>query len=136
MPLVWLLVVLSFIVASSVTYFMIPRLQREQNAPPETSATQALSIRDAPLVTGELSGKELDVPAPEYPANARSEHVSGTVTTRITVDKRGKVIDVKVVDGDWRLRKAAIAAAKKARFSPEKLSGRGAVGRISYTFKE
>lgn len=136
MPLVWLLVVLSFIGAAGVTYFMIPYLRSGPNAPTATSPTQAQSIPDAPAVGGGLSGKQLEVPAAEYPASARSEHVFGMVTVRVTVNKKGKVIAVKVLDGDWRLRKAAIAAALKATFSAEKLMERKTVGTIAYTFRE
>jgi TonB family protein len=136
MPLIWLLVVFTGIVVAGVTYLMMPNLMIERNAPSATSPTPALSVKELPLVAGGLSGKQLDVPAPEYPASARSDNVSGTVTIRVTVDKKGRVIAVKVVEGDWRLRQAAIAAAKKATFSPEKLMGRGAVGTIAYTFKE
>jgi TonB family protein len=136
MPLVWLLVVLSFIGAAGVTYFMIPYLRSEPNAPTATSPTQAQSIPDAPAVGGGLSGKQLEVPAAEHPASARSEHVFGTVTVRVTVNREGKVIAVKVLDGDWRLRKAAIAAALKATFSAEKLMERKTVGTIAYTFRE
>ena len=135
-PLVWLLVVLTFIVAAGVTYFMIPYLMREPNAPTATSPTRAQSIPDAPAVGAGLSGKQLEVPAAEYPARARSEHVIGTVTVRVTVNKEGKVIAVKVLDGDSRLRKAAIAAALKATFSAEKLTERETVGTVTYTFKE
>ena len=78
----------------------------------------------------------MNVPEPQYPGSAKREHVTGTVTVRITVDKKGSVIAVKVVEGDWRLRNAAIAAAQKATFSPEKLMGRGAVGTIAYKFEE
>jgi TonB family protein len=136
MPLIWFLVVITFVIAAGVTYLMIPDLKREQNVPPEASSKQVPGNSDSPLVSGELSGKQMDVPAPEYPASARSEHVSGTVTIRVRVNKKGRVIAVKVVEGDWRLRNAAIAAAQKATFSAEKLMGRGAVGTIAYTFKE
>jgi TonB family protein len=136
LPLVWLLIVFTFVVAAGVTYLMIPDLRSAQNASLETSSRQAPGNSDSPLVAGELSGKQLDVPAPEYPTTARSEHVSGTVTIRVSVNKKGRVIAVKVVEGDWRLRNAAIAAAQKATFSTEKLMGRGAVGTIAYSFKE
>jgi TonB family protein len=89
-----------------------------------------------PLIGGALSGKELTVPEPEYPASARLQHVSGTVTVRVTVDKTGRVRAVKVLSGDERLRSAAIAAAQRASFSAEKLNGRRAVGTVVYTFKE
>ena len=136
LPLFWLLVVLSFIGAAGVTYFMIPEPWSERNAPTATSPTQAQSIPDAPAVGGGLSGKQLEVPAAEYPASARGEHVFGMVTVRVTVNKKGKVIAVKVLDGDWRLRKAAIAAALKATFSAEKLMEQRTVGTIAYTFRE
>ena len=136
LPLAWLLIVFTFVVAAGVIYVMIPNLRSAQNPSLETSPTQAPGNSDSPLVSGELSGKQLDVPAPEYPASARSDHVSGTVTIRVTVNKKGRVIAVKVVEGDRRLRNAAIAAAQKATFSAEKLMGRGAVGTIAYTFKE
>jgi len=136
MPVVWLLIMLTFIVAAGVTYFMIPYLRSEPNAPTATSPTQAQSIADAPAVGAGLSGKQLEVPAAEYPASARRKHVFGTVTVRVTVNKEGKVITVKVLNGDWRLRKAAIAAALKATFSTEKLTERKTVGTIAYTFKE
>lgn len=136
LPLVWLLIVFSFVVAAGVIYVTIPDLRSAQNAPAETSPRQASGNSDSPLVSGELSGKQLEVPAPEYPATARREHVSGTVTIRVTVNMKGRVIAVKVAEGDWRLRNAAIAAAQKATFSAEKLMGRGAVGTIAYTFKE
>ena len=135
-PLVWLLVVLTFIVVAGATYFIIPYLIREPNAPQATLPTQSQSIPDAPVVGAGLSGKQLEVPAAEYPARAKNEHVAGTVTVRVTVNKEGKVIATKVLDGDWRLRKAAIAAALKATFSTEKLTERKTVGTIAYTFKE
>jgi len=136
MPLVWFLVVFTFLIAAGVTSLMIPSFKNEQGSPPTTLPTQAVNVQELPLVGGGLSGKQLDVPAPDYPASARSEHVSGTVTMRVTVDKKGRVIAVKVVEGDWRLRNAAIAAAQRATFSAEKLMGQGAVGTIVYTFKE
>ena len=134
--LVWFLVVITFLVAGGFAYLMIPSFKNEPGSPTTTLPIQAVNVQELPLVGGGLSGKQLEVPAPEYPASARSEHVSGTVTIRVTVDQKGRVIAVKVVEGDSRLRKAAIAAAQRATFSPEKLMNQGAVGTIAYTFKE
>jgi TonB family protein len=133
---VWFLVIFTFLVAAGVAYFMIPSLRNERGSPTTKLPIQAVNVQELPLVGGGLSGKQLEVPAAEYPASARSEHVSGTVTIRVTVDKKGRVSAVKVVEGDRRLREAAIAAAQRATFSPEKLMGQGAVGTIAYTFKE
>jgi len=136
MSSVWFLVIFTFLIAAGVAYLMIPSLRIEQESPATTSPKQAVNVQELPLVGGGLSGKQLEVPAAEYPASARSEHVSGKVTIRVTVDEQGRVIAAKVVEGDRRLRDAAIAAAQRATFSPEKLMGQGAVGTIAYTFKE
>jgi TonB family protein len=135
-PLLWLLVVFTFVLAAAVVHLMTPSLKSEQGAHPATSPTQTADKKDLPFVGGALNGKELTVPEAEYPANARLAHVFGSVTVRITVDKTGRVTAVKVLKGDQRLRSAAIAAAQRASFSAEKLKGRGAVGTIVYTFKE
>jgi TonB family protein len=136
MPIVWLLVVITFLIAAAVTYLMLQNSRSQQDNTPATLPKPAANAKELPLVAGGLSGKQLYVPAPEYPVSARSEHVSGTVKVRVTVDKEGTVIAVKVVEGDRRLRNAAIAAAQKATFSPEKLIGQGAEGTITYTFNE
>jgi len=136
MPRIWFLVILTFLIAAAVTYLMFHNSRSQQDNAPATLPKPGANAKELPLVEGGLTGKQLEVPAPEYPVNARSEHVSGTVKVRVTVDKEGTVIAVKVVEGDPRLRTAAIAAAQKATFSPEKLVGRGAVGTITYTFKD
>jgi len=135
-PLLWFLVILTFLIAAAATYITFFNSTSRQNNAPATLPKPAANVQELPLVAGGLSGKQLDLPAPEYPVSARSEHVSGTVTVRVTADKGGTVIAVKVVEGDRRLRNAALTAAQKATFSPEKLEGRGAVGTITYTFKE
>jgi TonB family protein len=136
MPPVWSLIVLTFVLVCGVTYLIIPDLKSEQSATLITSSAPVSSDKDLPFVAGGLSGKQVNVPKPEYPVTEKSEHVSGTVTVRVTVNKKGRVTAVKVVEGDPRLRKVAISAARKATFSPEKLMGRGAEGTIAYTFKE
>ncbi len=136
MPLVWLLVVFSFVIAAAATYMMLPNYSSQQDNAPATLPKAAANVKEPPLVEGGLSGKQLHLPAAEYPVSARSEHVSGTVKVRVMVDQKGRVIAVKVIEGDRRLRSSAIAAAQKATFLPENLIGRGAVGTITYTFKE
>ena len=136
MPLLWFLVIFTFLIAAAITYLVLQNSRSRQDNAPAALPKPGANAKELPLVADGLSGKQLDVPAPEYPVNARSEHVSGTVKVRVTVDKEGTVIAVKVVEGDRRLRNAAIAAAQKATFSREKLNGQGAIGTITYTFKE
>jgi TonB family protein len=107
------------------------------NTPTTTHTEQPETTRnDSPSISGELSGLEVDVPEPEYPAQARADGVSGTVIVRVQVNKKGRVVLARSSRGDWRLRAAAVNAAQKATFSPEKLATRGKVvsGTITYNF--
>ncbi|MCM3873127.1 MAG: TonB family protein [Pyrinomonadaceae bacterium] len=107
------------------------------NTPTATRTEEPETTRnDSPSISGELSGIEVDVPEPEYPAQARAEGVSGAVTVRVQVNKKGRVVLARSSHGDWRLRAAAVKAAQKATFSPEKLATRGKVvsGTITYNF--
>jgi TonB family protein len=80
------------------------------------------------------------VPDAEYPAHtvAGTEGVdaSGKVTVRVHVNQKGMVIFAMALDGDERLRGAAVKASKNAAFSPEKLRGKGrtVTGTITYNF--
>jgi protein TonB len=85
---------------------------------------------------GVSSGKAISIPKPEYPAEARTKHLSGKVTVDVMIDEDGKVISARAVSGPPELRKAAEAAALKARFTPTKLSGTPVKvkGAITYDF--
>lgn len=62
--------------------------------------------------------KPLNIPKPVYPKKVRDAKISGTVTVRITIGEKGKVIEAKVDSGDEMLRASAVAAAMKATFDP------------------
>jgi TonB family protein len=136
MPLLWFLVLLTFVIAAAVTYLMLHDSKSQQGNAPATLPKPGANAKEPPLVAGGLSGKQVNVPEAQYPESAKSARVSGTVKVRVSVDKNGNVIATKVVNGDRRLRSAAIAAARRATFSPEKLMGRGSNGTIAYTFRE
>jgi TonB family protein len=107
------------------------------NAPGATQTEPPEPIRNvSPLLSAELSGMEVEMPEPEYPAKVRADGISDTITVRVQVNKNGRVVLARSSHGDWRLRAAAVKAAQKATFSPEKLAARGKVvsGSITYTF--
>jgi TonB family protein len=133
--LFWALLVVTFLAAWALTSLIITNLREARNTSVQAPAPQAANVEESPSIEGELSGKQLDVPNAEYPETLKGEHVTGKVTVRVTVNKNGKVTQAKVVDGDKRLRRAAIDAARKATFSPEKLTDKTATGTIGYTFK-
>jgi TonB family protein len=85
---------------------------------------------------GVLNGKAISKPAPAYPVIVNAERVSGTVVVQITVDECGDVESAEAVSGYPVLRHAAVEAARKARFSPTRLSGQPVkvTGTITYNF--
>src|SRR6185436_4081586 len=89
-----------------------------------------------PMSGGVLNGKALSLPLPVYPQIAVRARTAGKVEVEVIVDESGKVISAQAVSGPAALRDAAMEAAKRARFSPTKLSGVPAkmVGLINYNF--
>ncbi|HET6647519.1 MAG TPA: TonB family protein [Pyrinomonadaceae bacterium] len=112
----------------------VPNASQPQADVPATELNTAR--KNSPVIGGALSGTEVDVPEPEYPASARADGVSGTVTVRVQVNQNGRVILARSSAGDWRLRAAAVEAAQKATFSPDKLAAgdRAWSGTITYNF--
>lgn len=85
---------------------------------------------------GVLNGRAVSKPAPQYPAAAKQQGVMGTVVVKIVVDESGKVIKADAVCGHPLLAKAAIDAARAARFTPTLLAGMPVQvsGIITYNF--
>lgn len=85
---------------------------------------------------GVLQGKALSLPKPPYPRAAIPERASGSVTVRVVVDEKGKVVAAQALDGHRLLQAAAVKAAREARFAPTLLGGKPVkiVGTITYGF--
>ncbi len=60
----------------------------------------------------------LNMPRPVYPEIARTAEIEGVVMLQILVGEDGKVKDVRVTRGHPMLNDAAIAAARRATFTP------------------
>jgi TonB family protein len=89
-----------------------------------------------PVSGGVLNGQATELPKPEYPEIARHARASGMVSVEIVIDETGKVISARAVSGSPFLREAAVKAAKRARFTPSKLSGQPVKvsGTVNYNF--
>ena len=70
------------------------------------------------LDPAEATKQLIDHAAPEYPAEAKSAHVQGTVSLLVTIGKDGSVTDVKEISGPPELVSAAVAAVKQWRYHP------------------
>lgn len=139
-PTLWVLVASTLFGSVLVTYLITNYLAGEDRADP-AAATSSEMIKtidqSVPVVGGALIGKEIELPKAEYPAEARNAGISGVVTVAVRVNQNGRVISARALSGDSQLRAAAVSAAKRATFSPEKLAREGetVTGTISYTFK-
>jgi TonB family protein len=89
-----------------------------------------------PVSGGVLNGTAVSLPPPIYPEAAKRMRTSGTVSVEVILDEAGKVVAATATSGPVILRDAAIQAARKARFSPTKLSGQPVKvsGVINYKF--
>ena len=85
---------------------------------------------------GVLNGHAVRKPPPDYPLAAKQQRVMGTVVVQIVVDESGKVIKAEALCGHPLLAKAAVEAARGARFTPTLLSGMPVKvsGVITYNF--
>lgn len=85
---------------------------------------------------GILNNKAYSLPAPVYPAAAKSAGVGGTVYVRVRVDEGGRVVSASPLGGPRLLQEAAAEAALDATFTPTLLSGRPVrvTGVITYNF--
>lgn len=90
-----------------------------------------------PLSGAVLNGKAISLPKPWYPTAARSAHAQGVVVVQVEIDEYGKVIGAEdYCGGPSLLVKPSLEAARDARFTPTKLSGRPVrvKGMITYRF--
>jgi TonB family protein len=104
-------------------------------APAPTSSDRPTPVGVTAVAGGPLSGAELELVQPEYSAKAKNSGAGGEFTVVIRVNRAGHVMSWRTLDGDTRLRDAAVKAARRSTFSPDKLPGTGeVVGTITYTF--
>jgi TonB family protein len=60
---------------------------------------------------------------PQYPADARDQHIQGVVLLKVNIDKEGNVYKVQLISGHPLLAPAAIEAVKQWKYKPYLLSG-------------
>ena len=85
---------------------------------------------------GVLNGHAVSKPQPSYPNAAKQQGIGGTVVVYLLVDESGRVINAEALCGHPLLAKAAVDAARQARFTPTLLAGAPVKvsGVITYNF--
>lgn len=133
-PLFWILVLVT-LSGSIVIGMIVSTYLYRSNQTTQSAVAPAPTIQKAiPELGPDLVGKAVSLPEAECPLSG-SEHLTGTVTVSVTIDRKGQVSKASGSGGDWLMRAAATDAAMKSTFSPEKLRGREIEGTITYTFK-
>ena len=82
----------------------------------------------------DLRGMAISKPPPDYPPEARAAGISGLVEVGANVDEAGRVVTARATSGHYLLRPAAVAAAKRARFSPRP-AGYTPTGILTHTIR-
>ena len=110
----------------------VPLIVLDSEPPPTPGPRPILK----PVSGGVLNGTAINLPQPVYPEAARRMRATGMVTVEVVLDETGKVVSAEATSGPTILRDAAVQAARKARFSPTKLSGQPVKvsGVINYKF--
>ena len=99
---------------------------RTLNAPPAASTVESDGCAEAAS-----KPRPLNVPRPEYTAEARAAGIQGKVRVEITVDENGVVTDVRVIESlDPGLDAAALTALRGASFEAATRCGKA----VSSTF--
>jgi protein TonB len=65
-----------------------------------------------------------DNPMPEYPKVARRKGLEATVVLKVIIDEHGRVVHVKVVEGDEPFLGAVLAVVKNWKYKPALVDGR------------
>jgi TonB family protein len=60
---------------------------------------------------------------PEYPPDAKNQHIQGVVLLRVIVDREGNVSNIQLISGHPLLAPAAIEAVKQWKYRPFLLNG-------------
>jgi TonB family protein len=78
----------------------------------------------------------LEMPKPDYPADAKAAGVKGKVSVRVSINADGRVTKAVVIRGPKQLREAAKNAAMKATFEPKIVNGKAvkATAPLVYNF--
>ena len=97
-------------------------------AAPAREAPQPAADR-SPTPQPRIGGEYREVvpisrPSPTLPEFARTRGIYGTVSLEATVNERGAVTDIRIVNGHPVLARAAADAVRRWRFQPATLNGR------------
>jgi protein TonB len=81
-------------------------------------------ITEKPVrVDGNMAPTKVHHVPPVYPSAAREARIQGLVIIEAVIDRQGRVVEAKVLQGPEILRGAALEAVNQWRFTPTQLTG-------------
>jgi TonB family protein len=109
--------------------------QSRNNKKTEQTAKQTDS--NEPVSIGLLQNLAVKLAIPIYPPMERSMKIVGLVTVEVTINKDGKVISAKAINGPKGLRRPSEIATRNSTFKPYMVDNNpvNATGFITYNFK-
>ncbi len=113
------------------------RVAAAQPQPAPSNATPAAAATsNKPVDIGSLIEKATKKVNPSYPQTAKAARIAGVVKVYLEIDENGEVKTVQRADGPEILRRAAMDAAKRWKFSPMVINGQPArvQGFINFKF--
>ncbi len=98
------------------------------------AAAQAATDSPPPASPGDASA-DIDPPQPLSTPLAYPETATGAATLllELTIDREGRVVNARVVEGDSQFRQAALSAAQTWLFEPARRHGEAIAARIRYS---
>lgn len=90
-----------------------------------TFQSKSKDVDQSIAITDDITPPRLaEVASPDYTAEAKKKKIEGAVTLAIVVDKKGDVIDARVVKGlGYGLDENAIIAVKEWKYKPAEKDG-------------
>jgi TonB family protein len=90
-----------------------------------SAQSKAQATMQAVAITDDITPPRLsEVASPDYTAEAKKKKIEGAVTLMIVIDKKGDVVDAKVVKGlGYGLDENAIIAVKEWKYKPAEKDG-------------
>jgi TonB family protein len=86
----------------------------------ELSASGAKGVRVSQSVMQSFLVKKVQ---PEYPADAKGQHIQGVVLLNVNIDKEGNVSNIQLISGHPALAPAAVEAVKQWKYRPYSPNG-------------
>jgi TonB family protein len=112
---------IAVIASASLRFVLSDDNQRVDGVTPEIGlARQPQRVRVSEGVSSRLLEHKVE---PVYPPEAKQAHIKGTVLLRVTIDKEGRVADLRLISGPKELAPAAINAVQQWHYRPYLLMG-------------